>query len=321
MTRLSRTLETPTDSSQGRLALSGSIALLLVAAGLTNLGMAGTNDAAVGSSFSFDFQDDEPITREDYGRIQGEMARAVKSGWLSREEMKTKLGELRGRIAPGESKGDGSAKSFTRSDYARAQKELDGLVAEGKVSREDADGRLNRMRKAIDGNEPAKKFTREEYASAEAKIKKMVAEGKISPEDAKRKLGEMRLAIGNSEAPKSFTRSDYARAQKELDGLVAVGKVTREYADKRLSRMRQAIGSSEPPKSFTRSHYARVQKELDGMVAEGKISPEDAKRKLGEMRQAIGNSEATKAHIEKSVKSGEMTRAEADELYKKLGIR
>jgi polyhydroxyalkanoate synthesis regulator phasin len=103
--------------------------------------------------------------------------------------------------------------------------------------------------------------------------------------------------------------------------LVAVGKVTREYADKRLSRMRQAIGSSEPPKSFTRSHYARVQKELDGMVAEGKISPEDAKRKLGEMRQAIGNSEATKAHIEKSVKSGEMTRAEADELYKKLGAR
>ena len=275
MTRLSRTLETPTDSSQGRLALSGSIALLLVAAGLTNLGMAGTNAAVVENSLSFESQDDEPITREDYGRMQGEMARAVKSGWLSREEMKTKLGELRGRIAPGESKGDGSAKSFTRSDYARAQKELDGLVAEGKVSREDADGRLNRMRQAI----------------------------------------------GNSEPPKSFTRSDYARVKKELDGLVAVGKVTREYADKRLSRMRQAIGSSEPPKSFTRSHYARVQKELDGMVAEGKISPEDAKRKLGEMRQAIGNSEATKAHIEKSVKSGEMTRAEADELYKKLGAR
>ena len=275
MTRFSRTLETPTNSSQGRLALSGSIALLLVAAGLTNLGMAGTNDAAVESPSSFDLQDDEPITREDYGRMQGEMERAVKSGWLSREEMKAKLGELRWRIAPGESKGDGSARSFTRSDYARVRKELDGLVAEGKVTREYADKRLSRMRQAIGSSETTKSFTREDYALAAAKIKKMVAEGKVSPEDARRKLGEMRLAIGNSEAPKSFTRSD----------------------------------------------YARVQKELDGMVAEGKISPEDAKRKLGEMRQAIGSSEATKAHIEKSVKSGEMTRAEADELYKKLGIR
>ncbi|MDE0915920.1 MAG: hypothetical protein OSB57_12165, partial [Planctomycetota bacterium] len=240
MTRFSRTLATPTDSSQGRLALSGSIALLLVAAGLTNLGMAGTNDAAVESSSSFDLQDDEPITREDYGRIQGEMERAVKSGWLSREEMKTKLGELRGRIAPGESKGDGSAKSFTRSDYARAQKELDGLVAEGKVSREDADKRLNRMRQAIGGNKAAKGVTREDYASAEAKIKKMVAEGKVSPEDARRRLGEMRQAIGSNETAKSFTRSDYARAKKELDGLVAEGKVSREDADGRLNRMRKA---------------------------------------------------------------------------------
>jgi len=279
MNRISRILEMPTNKSLDRLGsrafFSGSLALLLIAAGLTNLGMAGTNAAVVENSLSFESQDDEPITREDYGRMQGEMARAVKSGWLSREEMKTKLGELRGRIAPGESKGDGSARSFTRSDYARAQKELDGLVAEGKVSREDADKRLSRMRQAIGSSETTKSFTREDYALAAAKIKKMVAEGKVSPEDARRKLGEMRLAIGNSEAPKSFTRSD----------------------------------------------YARVQKELDGMVAEGKISPEDAKRKLGEMRQAIGNSEATKAHIEKSVKSGEMTRAEADELYKKLGIR
>ena len=288
MTRFSRTLATPTDSSQGRLALSGSIALLLVAAGLTNLGMAGTNDAAVESSSSFDLQDDEPITREDYGRIQGEMERAVKSGWLSREEMKTKLGELRGRIAPGESKGDGSAKSFTRSDYARAQKELDGLVAEGKVSREDADKRLNRMRQAIGRTEAAKSLTREEYAQAEAKIKNMMAEGKVSREDAKRRLGEMRQAVGNSEAPKSFTRSDYARAKKELDGLIAEGKVSPEDARRRLGEMRQAIGRTEAAKSFTREEYAQAAAKIKAMVEAGEVSAEDAEKRLSRMRQAIG---------------------------------
>ena len=42
----------------------------------------------------------------------------------------------------------------------------------------------------------------------------------------------------------------------------------------------------------------------------------DADRRLRELQTAN-----TKAHIEASVKSGEMTRTEADELYEELGYK
>ncbi|HJM57383.1 MAG TPA: hypothetical protein QF446_08645 [Planctomycetota bacterium] len=62
--------------------------------------------------------------------------------------------------------------------------------------------------------------------------------------------------------------------------------------------------------------YIRVEVELKELVAAGKLSKEDAQRKLVAMQNAN-----TKAHIEASVKSGEMTRAEADKLYKELGFK
>ena len=290
MTRFSRTVELLASSSLcllGNRTLSGTLALVLVAAGPNNLGMAGTNHAVEESPLSFDLQDDEPITREDYSRMQGEMERAVKSGWLSGEEMKTKLGELRRRIAPGGSKGDGSARSFTRSDYARAKKELDGMVAEGKVSREDADKRLNRMRQAIGGNEAAKGITREEYASAEAKIKKMVAEGKVSRADAGRRLREMREAIGGNEPAKRFTREEYSKAAAKIKAMVEAGEVSAEDAEKRLSRMRQAIGGEQSAQTTSRDGYARRAEAIEKKFAEGEISREEADRMHGELRRRL----------------------------------
>ncbi len=62
--------------------------------------------------------------------------------------------------------------------------------------------------------------------------------------------------------------------------------------------------------------HIRVEVELKELVAAGKLSKEDAQRKLVAMQNAN-----TKAHIEASVKSGEMTRAEADKLYKELGFK
>ncbi len=46
------------------------------------------------------------------------------------------------------------------------------------------------------------------------------------------------------------------------------------------------------------------------------MSEAEAERNIGEMQAAN-----TMAHVEKSVKDGEMTRAEADAFYKKHGYR
>ena len=64
------------------------ISKIIVVAGLTSLGAGCVNNDAA-----------ETITREDYGRMATEMREALASGWLTEEEMTSKLGELRMQIA------------------------------------------------------------------------------------------------------------------------------------------------------------------------------------------------------------------------------
>ena len=60
----------------------------------------------------------------------------------------------------------------------------------------------------------------------------------------------------------------------------------------------------------------RIEAGLKQLVEEGRVNRLDADRRLRELQTAN-----TKAHIEASVKSGEMTRTEADELYKEPGYK
>ena len=96
-----------------------------------------------------------------------ELAKARKDGALPNrgQEPQDKKGKKpqgeKGKKPQGEKgkkpkDGEGStppAKSFTREDYKNAKKKLDAMVAEGKVSQEDADKRLSRMRQSM-GKKP-----------------------------------------------------------------------------------------------------------------------------------------------------------------------
>ena len=67
------------------------------------------------------------------------------------------------------------------------------MVAAGKVSAEDAEPRLRRIRlrrmcAAISTEEKTKTFSKEECDRAEAEIKKLVDEGKVKEEDAMNRL-------------------------------------------------------------------------------------------------------------------------------------
>jgi len=106
--------------------------------------------------------------------------------------------------------------------------------------------------------------------------------------------------------------------------MVADGKVSKEDAEIRLGEMRRAMHPGErgkgvkgvKPRFIPEEEYNRVSAELRKQAAEGKISREEAARKIGEMQQAN-----TMAHIEKGVKEGKTTRAEADALLKRLGYK
>ena len=129
------------------------ISKIIVVAGLTSQGAGCVNNAAA-----------ETITREDYGRIATEMREAVDSGWLSEEEMTSKLGELRMQIAP---RANDDRRAFREQIGARLDA-IEEMVANGEMSREDADRNIGLIRRRIAARqteqaEESRTFTRSDY--------------------------------------------------------------------------------------------------------------------------------------------------------------
>jgi len=277
--------------------LMNHISKIIVVAGLTSLGAGCVNNDAA-----------ETITREDYGRIATEMREAVDSGWLSEEEMTSKLGELRMQIAPRTNDDRRTSREAIKTRLGAIEEK----VASGEMSREDADENIAKVRRRIAAGraeqaEESRTFTRAEYARAKKKMDGMVKAGEASQEDVDTRLGQMRRMISKDrgeqgEESRTFTRSEYARAKKKIDGMVLAGEVSQEDADRRLARMRHMI--------------VPERREGDDVNWDGLKRRIEAAAEAGDLTdEAL---EGIKKRIEGAVEAGGMTREEADALYEKL---
>ena len=234
------------------------------------------------------------VVAQDFEAIERRLAEGVLEGELSLQQAAVMIDVLRRNA---ENRDDPRRHSssdrgaFRREEYARAKKRIDEMVAEGKMSREDADRRLGEMRRRIsrDREERGRNtgtMTRQEYANGREAIEKMVVEGKVSREDADRRLGEMRRRISRDREERgrnigTMTRQEYASGREAIEKMVAEGKVSREDADRRLGEMRRAIGSQQRKKGDSRrgekgveprlvpeEEYKRVEAELKKQVEE-----------------------------------------------------
>jgi len=204
MDRISRILGTPTNKSAARLGnrsfFSGSLALLLVAAGLTSLEAGCVNNSADDTITG----DSKTITREQYaGRVEA-IEKMVADGEVSREDADARLGAMRRRFAASRREQGGESRTFTREEYARAKKRIHGMVAEGKVSQEDADRRLGRMRLMI---VPGRREG-----------------GEVNWDGFKRRI-EAAVEAGD------LTDEALEGIKKRIEGAVEAGAMTREEAD------------------------------------------------------------------------------------------
>jgi len=266
------------------------------------------------------------------------LAAMVKAGELTKEQAIDKMSEIKKE----------AAEKSQYSDRAQAylmkvKKELGELLEAGKISKEEAAKRFAAAEKGIKERMAAgssqsgrKRLTREEYALAEAKLKKAVAEGKISKEDMLARLNGMRreMAGQKDSSKKGITREDYARAEADLKRLAAEGKISKEALRKRLDEMRKVMAEQgeRGERRITVEEYKRAEAKMRKMIEDGKAKPEDVERRLIEMRKMIAGSsereagkevdwEGIKRRIEGAVKSGRMTREEADAKYKEVRER
>ncbi len=281
-------------------------------------------------------------------KVKKELGSAVENGRISEEDAKKryqaaeKAIKARMAAARGERGAKGDRKPGEAREYLmKVRKELAAAVEADKISKEDAKKKYQAVEKAIKekmaaarGGDRSKTITREEYAKAEAKLRKMVAEGTVSAKDTRTRLGEMRRMVGRPSGNTPKTDVDWDAIKARIEGAVKSGKMTPEQADAAYEgiKKRMSLAKESAAKKITREEYGRVEAKLKKMVDEGKISAEDARTRLAEMRKMVGRPsgdapkkdidwDAIKARIEGAVKSGKMTREQADAAYKGIKER
>jgi len=282
---------------------------------------------------------DRRIGREDYTGFERRFKAAVEAGKMSREEAGEKLGAYRRRMAMADRGSD------KRADYEGFERRIKAGVREGKMTREEAGEQLKGFRRRLGMAEQGeRRITREDCERAEAELDKAVAEGKISKEAAKARLNGMRkMMAGQGERRRTARgdmRTEYEGFERRIKAAVREGKMTREEAGEKLAGLRRRMEMTEQgergERRITVEEYKRAEAKMRRMIEEGKAKPEDVERRLIEMRKMINDQskrgsergdrerpgwEGIKRRIEGAVKSGKMTREEADAKYKEIRER
>ena len=242
------------------------------------------------------------------------------------------------------------------ADFEKKVADMIEMVKAGKMTREQMQQRLERMKMAMEGDEKSsgdQRRRRAEYAEAEKKMAEMVKAGKITREDMEKRLGEMRRAMGSRSDAGTPTKAEYAEAEKKMAGMVKAGKITRKDMETRLGEMRRAMtstskaGQASDDQRRRRADYAAAEAKMAEMVKAGKISREDMEKRLGEMKRAMaaeGKDEGKgrelpmppegstpeevrewfgrmKDRLGKAVESGRMSQEEADKMMRDIRMK
>ena len=121
------------------------------------------------------------FTKEDYKQASAKMARMVKAGEITREQMQQRLNRM--KKAMGESADRGASDADKRARRARYQEAADKMaemVKAGEITREQMEARLNRMKKAM----ASKEDRSDDCIALRKKLGEAVRSGEMTREEA-----------------------------------------------------------------------------------------------------------------------------------------
>ncbi|MDG2200829.1 MAG: hypothetical protein P8K80_06565 [Phycisphaerales bacterium] len=278
-------------------------------------------------------------------RIHQRLLMGIDSGKLSVDEAMGIMEQRTQAIYTG----DGVERSMSKADTELAElkagiearitamkEDLAAMVAAGSITKEDAEARMaaaerqmwTRYRQAemeLKGDTPNKQMTRAEYDAAVKKMTEMVKTGEITREQMQQRLDRMKTMMAKEQ---TFTRKEYAEAAAKMEKMVEAGEITREQMQQRLDRMKTMMTAE---KTITRQDYADAQARMEKMVESGEITREQMQQRLDRMKEMMRRDAEERSEqpsndcmelrrkLGEAVRSGEMTREEAGEVWKEEG--
>ena len=227
--------------------------------------------------------------------------------------------------------------NLTRADYAKAQADMKKMVEAGKITEEQMNQRLDRMKAMIAEQAAAKQKAHDE---AVAKMTEMVKAGEITEEQMNQRLNRMKAKDTGKSGGTGEARAAFQAMKERLNMAVEMGRMSQEDADAKLLEFGQELrakmaAEQKSDAGDARANFERMQRRFQMAVESGKMTQEEADQKMGDMRREMRinmaakqqsadggmNWDAIKRRVESAVKNGDMTPEQADALYKGLKAR
>ena len=185
----------------------------------------------------------------DYDAAVRKMTEMVEAGTITREQMQQRLEQMKDRMGASEESANTDDREQQRQNrirYQAAFDELTEMVKDGKITRQQMEGRLEDIKDRMGVSRNSKAPSRAEYMEAEKKMAAMVKAGEITKEQMQQRLDRMKQdgsrkqrKTGN-DGERRMSRADYAEAVEKMTKMVENGTITREQMQQRLDRMKQA---------------------------------------------------------------------------------
>jgi len=165
---------------------------------------------------------------------------AIANGEMTEEEGLLKYAavtkRVKKRMAGAKSKTADTDARAKRARYKEASDKMIEMVKAGEITREQMEGRLNRMKKAM-GGDKSKTFSKEDYDAAASKMARMVKAGEITREQMQERLDGMKKRMSGGDREEASDRredvsDDCMALRRRLGEAVRNGAMTREEAGK-----------------------------------------------------------------------------------------
>ena len=185
----------------------------------------------------------------DYDAAVRKMTEMVEAGTITREQMQQRLEQMKDRMGASEESANTDDREQQRQNrirYQAAFDELTEMVKDGKITRQQMEGRLEDIKDRMGVSRNSKAPSRAEYMEAEKKMAAMVKAGEITKEQMQQRLdrmkqdGSRKQRKTGKDGGRRMSRDDYDAAVKRMIEMVEDGTITREQMQQRLDRMKQA---------------------------------------------------------------------------------
>ena len=227
----------------------------------------------------------------------------------------------------------GSSRADDKKEKAKASpkdlyKQIEAAVIAGKLSKEEAQAKLNALKKQ--GSSKGKfikrgddKKTIAHLENIWAELNALVATGTMSQEDANAVMSMIKKQVftENSSTKKARVKSTPNNLYKQIEAAVVAGKITKEEAQAKLSALKREAYRKNDAKSVATKAKAPSKddyKLIEAAVIAGKITKEEAQAKLKALQQKKSPQKNVKSYEKKDSSKAKQGNAATEVYLKKV---